>query len=60
MSTNLIEHECLMRISQRIACPERGYPDCEARFASIRAWEVFYGANWELFLKYERVTSCQP
>lgn len=29
------------KILNRIACPELGYPESEARFASVEEWELW-------------------
>jgi hypothetical protein len=38
------------RVKQRIACDERGYPHCEARYTSVADWEKQTGKNWYEFL----------
>lgn len=39
-----------MKINQRIACPEAGYPASEARFLSTKEWEEYTGKSWNSFV----------
>lgn len=42
----LWEMEDRIRISQRIACPEAGYPVSEAKYATTQEWEKSTGKKW--------------
>ena len=39
-----VDHE--ERVKQRIACLEKGYPESEAMFPNIKAWEEHTGKDW--------------
>lgn len=38
------------RIRNRIACPERGYPESEALYPTIKDWEQETGFSWGNYL----------
>jgi hypothetical protein len=38
-------------VSERIACPEAGYPCCEAKFLDTKEWEEVTGLSWEAHMK---------
>lgn len=35
-----------MKVEQRVACPEIGYPVSEALYPDIEAWEAATGKKW--------------
>ena len=41
------EQALMVRI--RIACPEVGYPQAEARFTSIKEWEQDHEDDWQRY-----------
>lgn len=46
----LTEYRQLL-IDHRIACPEAGYPLCEARYTSIQDWEKDTGLIWDAYIE---------
>lgn len=46
----LIDFGLEEQVRQRIACPEKGYPDCEARYQTIQEWEKATGKNWDKYI----------
>ena len=43
--------EAELRINQRIAVPEAGYPYSEARYNDTTEWEVENNMKWDHFVK---------
>lgn len=42
----MVEWNNQIKIEQRVACPELGYPFSEAQYASIEDWEKATGKQW--------------
>ncbi|QIG73024.1 hypothetical protein EVB99_033 [Rhizobium phage RHph_N3_19] len=42
--------EMEMKVAFRIACPEIGYPESEAQYPTVEAWERNYKKDWNKFL----------
>ena len=43
-----------LKIRERIACPEAGYPAGEAMFDSIYEWEDYHRMNWNDYVAYQQ------